>query len=930
MFLVRIIGTIKFILIFSSIAVAQVVEKPHQDSIDNAFEKLYWDYYQKGNVDSVLKYGELVIEYYQRIKKNDKSLEFHSGICEFLLYRKNSHYKELAGVLNKYLKLAEKAKNDFHIAKAYMLSSDFLITADINIPVALEYLNKSLEIFVRLNNQYHISVLYYRFGDYYVVSDKNLALDYFLKSAKIKELNNFRTWLLPSYRRIAEVYRHRFNDYDNSRLYYEKALKIAREIGQPNAIADITIEFGCLNMQYNKTDSVLHYFVLADSIIKRNGSQNMIDSYNSHLGVYYEKIMDYKKALYYYSMLTPDVIVQQEFLPHPPLKTAELYEKLGDYRNATKFYRKYIYLKDSLQKLQKAKDFAELELKFELENIEKESKAGIEKQKTIRDLFILLSFLLLVVIYLLFRNYKNKQQIHKKLRETDLLKLRFFSNISHEFRTPLTLIISPLRRLINESSTEDFKKLSELMLRNANKLKSLIDQLLDISKIEQGTLILDTGKHDFNLVLRMAASMFYSLAEDKQINYHVIATKENLVFNFDSNRIEQVICNLLSNAFKFTPKGGTIKIEVVKQKNIAVLTVKDTGIGIPQEDIGKVFNRFYQSALSVAGNYEGSGIGLSIVKEYIELHKGNIRVNSEINKGTEFIIELPLLGYDENATINLAESYYYDKVLLEKDNGNKQDLIPDEQKETILIVEDNKDLRTYLSNCLSLNYNVIESENGSVGVKKAVKWIPDIIISDIMMPETDGYQLLANVKKDVKTNHIPVILLTAKADHYSKLEGLEIGADDYLSKPFDEKELILRIQNILQNRKCLQEKLKLQFSTNPTEVLSPSKEEVFLRKLMKIVEDNISDPALDVEKLSSQIGLSRQQLFRKLKALINQSPNQFIRTIRLKKAAQLLKQNTANVSEIAYMTGFENLSYFTRKFKEEFKVLPSEYLHTNN
>ncbi len=836
--------------------------------------------------------------------------------------------------MDKYLKLAEKSENEFHIAKAYLYSADFLMMSDINIPVAFEYLNRSFEIFLRLNDQYNIAVLYYRFGNYYIESNKKLALDYFLKSAEIKKNNNYRMELLASYKRIAEVYRHYFNDYSNSRLYYEKALEIAREINIPDGIANITIEIGCLNIQYNKTDSVLDYYLLADSILKRIGHQR--DVCISHFGVYYETIKDYKKALYYFSMLTPDFVVKNKNLPHPPLKTAELFEKLGDYQHAAIFYKKYFHLKDSFQKIQEAKEFAKLELKFELENIEKENQHKlqaqedmIEKQKVVRNLFILLSFFLVIVIYLVFRNYKNKQQINKKLREAELMKMRFFINISHEFRTPLTLIISPLKRILNDASAENINKLSELMLRNANKLKNLINQLLHISKIDQGNLILDIGKHDFNLVFNIAASMFYSLAEDKQVNYLVVEEKEGLVFNFDSNRIEQVISNLLSNAFKFTPKGGTIKIQVIKQNDNLIFTVKDTGIGIPQEDINKVFNRFYQSALSVAGNYDGSGIGLSIVKEYVELHKGNIRVNSEINKGTEFIIELPLLGYEEKMIKNEAASYFNNEAQSGKDQEYKQNITPDKQKETILIVEDNKDLRTYLSNCLLVNYNVIESENGSDGIKKAVKWIPDIIISDIMMPETGGYQLLAKVKKDIKTSHIPVILLTAKADQYSKLEALEIGADDYLSKPFDEKELLLRIQNILQNRKRLQEKLRLQFSANPAEINTPSKDEVFLGKLIKIVEDNISNATLDVENLSSQIGLSRQQLFRKLKALINQSKNQFIRTIRLKKARQLLQQNTAGVSEIAYLTGFDNLSYFARKFKEEFKVLPSEYLNTN-
>ena len=424
--------------------------------------------------------------------------------------------------------------------------------------------------------------------------------------------------------------------------------------------------------------------------------------------------------------------------------------------------------------------------------------------------------------------------------------------------------------------------------------------------------------------------MFQSVAEEKNIEFEIVELDENITFGFDADRIDEVINNLLSNAFKFTPTGGEILLkletcDITTNEQItkySKITLRDSGIGIAAGDLDKVFERFFQSESTTTQVYGGSGIGLSLVKELVELHNGKISVTSEQFKWTEFTVLLPMIAGTESPAVedylpssNMIESYEYEH---EKQVSGKY-------KETVLVVEDNNDLRNYLDELLSKEYNVIASCNGTEGIESALKNNPDIIISDVMMPEMDGYQLTSTLKDNINTSHIPIILLTAKGGRESKIEGLQKGAEDYITKPFDEEEILLKIKNIFINRKKMQEKYRKQIIANPSDIKVQSMDEQFLVKLTGIIEKNISNPQLNVDFICSEMIFSRPQLYRKLKALTDLSINQFVRSIRLKRAAQLIKQNSGTISEIAYNTGFENLSYFSKKFKEEFGILPSEY-----
>ncbi|MDQ3534289.1 MAG: ATP-binding protein, partial [Bacteroidota bacterium] len=549
----------------------------------------------------------------------------------------------------------------------------------------------------------------------------------------------------------------------------------------------------------------------------------------------------------------------------------------------------------------------------------------------------------------------------EKMHEIDHLKSRFFANISHEFRTPLTLILGPLEK-ITSSHTEEKpdKSVYHMMLRNARRLLHLINQLLDLSKLEAGSMKLEEKPADLVAFLKAMVFSFTSLAEMKQIQYHFQFPSEHPVVYFDADKLEKIITNLLSNAFKFTPEGGEVAVIIKLQPadkqalstfpadliqrgisskaNILELIVQDSGKGIPQDQIDKVFDRFYQADTSHTREQEGTGIGLSLVKELVELFSGEIAVESQPGQGSCFTVRLPLLvaNFKQvtltgnnlppipiNHNLNSPENGFTVAPYPEIEN-------PDPEAPLILIIEDNADVRFFIRENLQPVYQVIEAADGKEGYKLAVKNIPDLILSDVMMPKMDGVELCSKLKTNEKTAHIPVILLTAKASGGDKVEGLETGADDYLIKPFESTELLVRIKNLIDSRRKLREIFSREITLGPTSITINSVDEQFLQRIMKIIEEHMEDTSFDVEIFSREAGLSKIQLHRKLKALTNESPGDFIRIMRLKRAADLLSQNAGTIAEVAYKVGFQEPSYFTRCFHKQFGKTPSEFMAACN
>lgn len=566
---------------------------------------------------------------------------------------------------------------------------------------------------------------------------------------------------------------------------------------------------------------------------------------------------------------------------------------------------------------------------------------------------ILLTILLLairkqILIRTKERNELKQERLEKeRIEQLNQLKLKLFTNISHDFRTPLTLIIGPLEQMIEKGEGNSFIKMQhKIMHRNACMLLQLINQLLDFRKSESGKLQIKASKNNMVEFIENVKTSFDEMSRVRNINYEFISDNKNIKVWFDTLNMKKVVFNLLSNAFKFTPDNGKITIELKtitefnKKKAKAShveLIIKDNGKGIPQKDHELIFNRYYQVEHEKSER-SGTGIGLSLTKTLVELHKGTIKVISTPLKETAFVIKLPLgkkhLNNNELLKEKVAENVFYS----ENSNYVISQPIPDllgegaektqnNSNPTILLVEDNNEVRSFIKSFFKPSYNVLEAENGKEALELANSNNLDLIISDVMMPVMDGIELCKNIKSNVSTSHIPVILLTAKTTQESIKSGYKTGADTYITKPFDAKLLELKIKNILDSRKHLIAKFKKDIILEPKNIAATTTiDEMFLKEAMQIVEDNLSNADFTVQNFASEMNMSRSVLYRKLKALTGKSILEFIKTIKLKRAAQLIiSQEKMSISEIAFELGFNDLKHFRKSFQKQFNTLPSQY-----
>lgn len=544
------------------------------------------------------------------------------------------------------------------------------------------------------------------------------------------------------------------------------------------------------------------------------------------------------------------------------------------------------------------------------------------------SIFILVFTAIIFGIY----NYNLSRTLARKealrLKELNNLKSRLYANITHEFRTPLTVIKGMTDEMIEKMSDEEQKRYASklaMIERNSNKLLHLVKQMLDMSKIESGKMKLDLIQDDVVSYLQYVLESFQSMADVKNIKLVFYHETDKVLMDYDEDKIFIITSNLLSNAIKFTPTGGKVifhvKKETTTENNYLKIKVQDSGIGIDEQHLPHVFDRFYQVDNSMTRKGEGTGIGLALTRELVELMKGRISVKSIPNESTEFCVIIPVSN----------------RALLRKPKPIKTQAIDKENKtleivnETgngslplALIVEDNPDVAKYIISCLAGKYRVKWSPDGKQGIDTAINTIPDIVISDVMMPEKDGFEVCETLKTDVRTSHIPIILLTAKATEKDRIEGLAHGADAYLTKPFNKKELFVRLEQLIKIRRALQEKFR-KVEISLTEKAAPTGEEIFLKKAIEIIEKNLDNPELHAELLASNLNLSESQLYRKLKAISNKSTAIFIRGIRLSASKKLLETSTLNISEIAYQCGFNDPAWYSRAFKEEYEVSPSEY-----
>ena len=548
-------------------------------------------------------------------------------------------------------------------------------------------------------------------------------------------------------------------------------------------------------------------------------------------------------------------------------------------------------------------------------------------------------------LYAVQRRERNKFKIRqmeqdaRKNEEVNQMKFRFFTNVSHELRTPLTLIISPLESIIKETTDEKRLGKLQLMHRNALRLLTLVNQLLDFRKNEVAGLHLSLSEGDVVAYVRGICSSFLMLSEKKNVHLTFFSAVDCLNMAFDEDKIGKIVMNLLSNAFKFTPEGGRVDvaIDVLKETpEMLEIKVSDTGIGISDENKERIFERFFQVEHEGEHNQStGSGIGLSLVRDFVTLHGGTVRVFDNVGTGSVFVVGIPVkhqeVPSDETVlssgetTLSSGETALPSGESALPSGLSAEEVLAEAEKEKplALIVDDNEDLIIFMKDTLSLYFRVKSACNGREAWQMIPELMPDIIVSDVMMPEMDGNELCRWVKSDKRTAGIPFILLTAKQAVEDKVEGLTIGADDYVTKPFNVEVLVLRMRKLIDlSRK---NKSRTHIEPEPSEIVITSLDEQLVAKAIKYVEDNISHPDLSVEILSRELGMSRVQLYKKLLQITGKTPTEFIRIIRLKRAMQFLRESQLNVSEIAYNVGFNNPKYFTKYFKEEFGVLPSVF-----
>jgi signal transduction histidine kinase/DNA-binding response OmpR family regulator len=541
----------------------------------------------------------------------------------------------------------------------------------------------------------------------------------------------------------------------------------------------------------------------------------------------------------------------------------------------------------------------------------------------ITSIFQLLTFALLL-------SYRTRKTEWEKieLETIDAAKSRFFANVSHEFRTPLTLILGPVSDLLKNKFSPKEHQLLGLIQKNGRRLMRLVNQILDLAKLDSGAMEWNARPGEFVCFTQKITQSFSSFAENRNVRLSFEAHPGELWTVFDADHFEKIIYNLLSNAIKYTPEGGQVSLLLhgdYTRKQV-VLRVQDTGIGISEEWLPRIFDRFYQGdSADYTTDLPSTGIGLALTKELVELHGGRITMQSTLRQGSTFTVTFPLQEVEP-----VQASTPDDPIALAGETA--QVFAPDweqpddhDSKPQVLVIEDNEDMLAYIQGRLSNKFDILPARDGKEGVEKAMAQVPDLIVTDIMMPKKDGFTVTQELKEHFTTSHIPIIILTGKSTKESRLYGLEIDADEYLTKPFEAAELEVRIRNLLRNRRRLQAYYSKNFLTRPGDQKATSREEVFLQKVTGLIAENLGNEAFTVEALGQALFIDRTQLYRKLHALTGKSPSRFIRSYRLLRAREFLHADSGTVAEIAFEVGFSSTSYFNRAFKEEFGMTPSQF-----
>ena len=660
-----------------------------------------------------------------------------------------------------------------------------------------------------------------------------------------------------------------------------------------------------------------------------------------HLPFLRRKQEDYKKAIIYLEKAKSLYIEEEETVIetyHRCIRDLAICNsKLGQFKAASTYYGEAYDLKVVLSKKANRNLSQDLETKYQSEKKEQEiqllqAKNDAVESQRIYQRNILMGGIGLTSIagVFLFVLYRNRQKTNKKLRELDMAKSNFFANISHELRTPLTLIEMPIQEKLNQPSlSQKERKEYELILRNNKQLINLVDQLLDLSKLESGKLGLKISKTTIKSFLKAQIEPFEYQAKAKSIHFSSVFNIQKDEVWIDQEALQKILSNLLSNALKYTNEGGRIMVSAQVNSKGATVCITNTGVSLTNDQKKKIFNRFYQT-----DDFKpGVGIGLALTKELVELHKGTITVDNTIEEHISFKMILPC-----SKSSFKPMDFFERKESIDAKTG----LIPpslgtqifdaelsknqDPSRPLLLIVEDNEDLMEMLYETFKNEYQLLLAKNGEEGILKAIEAVPDLIISDVMMPKKNGVELVGDLKTNELTSHIPIVLLTAKAGDDNKITGINSGADDYITKPFNSNLLKAKIVTLLANRKKMRERYSQEIILKPKDIAVTPKDEVLLKRIQSVLDTFLMDSSFSSEDFARELGYSRMQLHRKLKALTDLSTSEFLRSQRLKRAFQLLKESDSTVAEACYQSGFNSLSYFSTSFKEKYGAPPSAYL----
>jgi len=822
--------------------------------------------------------------------------------------------------------------------------------------LAIEYLLKAAHTFEQLKDYDWLAIVYNNLGELLSYNEQyDEALFYLKESIHLrKKYKDESTWHY-AYTNLGHLY-SATGQLDSAVHYHRLTVDIAEKYDIPETVATGYHNLGNAYYEAEEFEKAIPYFLKAKPIFENLGRRIYLAQNYGSLASAYLELKEYERAI---AFARKALELTQQAGPLNLARTdseilAVAYAGLGNYEKAYQFLRQQYRLDDSIEQEQNLEVIAELERKYRTQKQQAqiaEQQMELENQSRIRTYIILAACLVILLLFMVFQYFRNRQRVRakqskltlklkqaeaEKLKELDTLKSNFFANISHEFRTPLTLILGPIRQVM--SAIPDDKEIAaaeeipvpgkqlQVIERNALRLQHLVNQLLDLSKLDSGKMDLQVASGDLLRFVRQIVFSFESLAERKEIQFDTQFPEVLEKTWYDADKLEKILVNLLSNAFKFTPEGGRVEVEIYDENEQIVLKIKDSGPGMSQEEITHIFDRFYQ----VEGTQDqGTGIGLSLVRELVELYHGSITVESTEGEGTAFQLRLPYTKsafHPEELSNVQPEKEVSSQVVSTIVTGveGRAEKASETGQPLVLVVEDNFDLRNFIADTMREDYQVLVAENGKRGLEMAIAETPDLIISDVLMPEMNGFELSVSLKKDKRTSHIPIILLTAKAGQSHKLEGLETGADEYLTKPFDQRELLLRVRNLIARSQQLREKYAGEMALRPAAVAVTSVDEQFLDQVSQAIEQNLSNEQFSVEDLAAAVAFSRSQLHRKLKALTGKSPNEHIRNFRLLRAKELLEKGAGNVSEVAMEVGYNSLSYFTSSFKKAFGFPPSE------